>query len=193
MRKQKLREVKCLPKVTYKLWSGLYPGSAWPQNLCSQHLHYTALESLFENRSKCHCQATYLLIGWKVQLCLFIRKSAVHQFTRKYKFRLMSFYFLQKWFFVFAWWINNTLWNFLKEQAPPVCQIHFIYHSSVTYYEWWVMHIGIEGLGSPLVWSLKAGCSSAMRFYPNNKHSFWVLAKTLYYCLQSLQKSQPCL
>lgn len=94
--------------------------------------------------SKCHCQATYLLIGWKVQLCLFIRKSSVHQFTRKYKFRLMIFYFLQKWFFVFAWWINNTRWNFLKEQAPPVYQVHFIYHFSVTCYEWWVIHIGFR-------------------------------------------------
>lgn len=33
------------------------------------------------------------------------------------------------------------------------------------------MHIGIEDLGFP-VQAPKAGCSSAIKFEPNNKHSF---------------------
>lgn len=102
----------------------------------------------------------------------------------------MCFFFFAESLFDFALWINNTPWIFFKEQVPLVHQTHFIYHFSATH-EWWVIHVGIEGLGS-LVWAPKAGCSSAVRFDPDNKHSFWVLAKTLY-CLYLLQKSQPCL
>lgn len=87
--------------------------------------------------------------------------------------------------------INNTPWNFLNEQSPPVHLIHFICHFSANTL-WvmsntcrnrriWASQCEPQRLDVLVLWGLIQATNS-----------FWVLAKTWYCCLHPFQKSQPC-